>query len=206
MKQDAPGLWLLQSSEGFFQDEVDRAGRVVTSEVLRAERTLLPDWACEALELSAGAPRGSARALALESTGLVALRDRSPTGTTGRRGADEFKSQRIALPAAHKHSELAVSGGRRTLEAIPATPSIARLLEVPTGSPVAYIESVAQDKRLRPFDCYRAWLRTDRTRIEDAGHLRSKERSVSDKPSAHFVVESHFGRALTISRNWSRVP
>jgi hypothetical protein len=31
---------------------------------------------------------------------------------------------------------------------------------------VAFIESVAWDSDLRPFDCYRAWLRTDRMRID----------------------------------------
>jgi hypothetical protein len=44
----APGLWLLQSSEGFFQDEVDRLGRTVTSQILRADRGPLPAWAYRA--------------------------------------------------------------------------------------------------------------------------------------------------------------
>jgi DNA-binding GntR family transcriptional regulator len=52
------------------------------------------------------------------------------------------------------------------LEAIAAEPRIAELLELEPGAPVAYIESVAWDADLRPFDCYRAWLRTDRTRID----------------------------------------
>jgi hypothetical protein len=41
----------LRSSEGFFQEEVDRLGRRVTSEVLRAGRDPFPRWACRALEL-----------------------------------------------------------------------------------------------------------------------------------------------------------
>jgi hypothetical protein len=31
---------------------------------------------------------------------------------------------------------------------------------------VALIQSVAWDREMRPFDCYRAWLRTDRIRID----------------------------------------
>jgi hypothetical protein len=31
---------------------------------------------------------------------------------------------------------------------------------------VAFIESVAWDESRRPFDTYRAWLRTDRTKID----------------------------------------
>src|ERR1019366_1486023 len=65
-QQGEPGLWLLQSSEGFFQDEVDRAGRVVTSQVIRAERAPLPAWACNALELPVGA-----RGVTLERLGSV---------------------------------------------------------------------------------------------------------------------------------------
>ena len=49
MLRGEPGLWLLQSSEGFFHDEVDRRGRTVTSTILRAERGALPAWACKAL-------------------------------------------------------------------------------------------------------------------------------------------------------------
>ena len=39
---DQPGLWLLQSSEGFFRDEVGRRGSTVTSQILRAEAGALP--------------------------------------------------------------------------------------------------------------------------------------------------------------------
>src|SRR5689334_8104936 len=46
--------WLLQSAEGFFQDEVDRLGSAVTSKVLRLETGELPAWASEALELPEG--------------------------------------------------------------------------------------------------------------------------------------------------------
>jgi GntR family transcriptional regulator len=48
------GLSLLQSSEDFFQDEIDRLGHAVTSRLLRAERGPLPPWACDALGLPSG--------------------------------------------------------------------------------------------------------------------------------------------------------
>src|SRR5581483_8728096 len=57
-------------------------------------------------------------------------------------------------------------GGRRTLEARAAEPWLAELLELDAGAPVAFIESVAWDADMRPFDCYRAWLRTDRVRVD----------------------------------------
>lgn len=161
-----PGLWLLQSSEGFFQDEVDRLGRTVTSKILRAERSVLPSWACRALELpprSEGATVERLRAVdgkvALyvvnhlpEHVAEAALAIRNPNESLYRR----LREQAGAVP----------HGGRRTLEAVAAEPWLVELLELRAGAPVAFIESVAWDAQMRPFDCYRAWLRTDRTRID----------------------------------------
>ena len=58
------------------------------------------------------------------------------------------------------------AGGSRVVEAVRAEERLARVLEVPTGSPVLFIESVTWDRDLRPFDCYQSWLRTDRMRID----------------------------------------
>ena len=60
----------------------------------------------------------------------------------------------------------AVAGGRRSLEAVAAGPNLARLLELEASASLAYIESVSWDALDRPVDCYRAWLRTDRMRLE----------------------------------------
>jgi GntR family transcriptional regulator len=46
-----PRSWLLQSADGFFQDEVDRRGRRVTSRILRLELAPLPKWAADALHV-----------------------------------------------------------------------------------------------------------------------------------------------------------
>jgi GntR family transcriptional regulator len=61
---------------------------------------------------------------------------------------------------------LEVAGGRRFLEAVPAPKQISRLLEVAPGDPLIFIESVSWDAQMRPFHCYRVWLRTDRMRVE----------------------------------------
>jgi GntR family transcriptional regulator len=166
VRSGQPGLWLLQSSEGFFQDEVDRLGRTVTSRVLRAEREQLPPWACRALELppaSAGATVERLRAV----DGLVALYvvnhliEAVADAALAVDNPNESLYRRL-----REHAGVAPHGGRRTLEAVAAEPWLAGLLELEAGAPVAFIESVAWDIDLRPFDCYRAWLRTDRTRID----------------------------------------
>ncbi len=160
------GLWLLQSSEGFFQEEVDRLGRVVTSDILRADLGPLPTWACDALELpphSTGATLERLRSVdghialyvvnhLVEELADAALEIANPNESLYRRLAER--------------AGIAAGGGRRTLEARAAEPWLAELLELDAGAPVAFIESVAWDAEMRPFDCYRAWLRTDRIRVD----------------------------------------
>ena len=166
VQRGEPGLWLLQSSDGFFQDEVDRLGRTVTSRVLRAERRPLPPWASRALEVP---PRSEGATLErLRSVdGLVALYvvnhlvDRVAEAALAISNPNESLYRRLL-----ERAGVAPHGGRRTLEAVAAEPWLAELLELSPGAPVAFIESVAWDAEMRPFDCYRAWLRTDRTRID----------------------------------------
>src|SRR6478609_8080891 len=52
VSKSRPRSWLLQSSAGFFQEEVERGGRMVTSVVMRSvTRGPLPPWATSALGL-----------------------------------------------------------------------------------------------------------------------------------------------------------
>jgi GntR family transcriptional regulator len=157
--------WLLQSSEGFFQDEAERHGVPVTSTVLRNEVAPLPDWAADALAL----PRGS------EAPTIVRLR--SVEGQvalyTENYLLPELTDTVLALKpdaslyeALERELGLVIHGGRRVVEAVAAGEELGRLLEVAPGASLAFIESVSWNDELRPFDCYQAWLRTDRTRIE----------------------------------------
>jgi len=160
------GLWLLQSSEGFFQEEVDRLRRAVTSQILRSARDPLPGWACQALGLPVG------------STGATLERLRSVDGHVAlyvvNHLIDELADAALAISNPNEslyrrlNERLGVvpHGGRRVLEAVAAEGEVADLLELEPGAPVAFIESVSWDADMRPFDCYRAWLRTDRTKID----------------------------------------
>jgi GntR family transcriptional regulator len=166
VRQGPPGLWLLQSSEGFFQDEVDRLGRTVTSRILRAERGPLPAWACQALELkphSEGATLERLRSV----DGLVALYVVNHLGAAVADAALAIANPNESLyRRLRERASVVPQGGRRTLQAIAAEPWLAELLELPPGAPVAFIESMSWDAEMRPFDCYRAWLRTDRTGVD----------------------------------------
>ena len=161
-----PGLWLLQSSEGFFQDEVDRLGRTVTSQLLRAEHGPLEPWACDALGLPSGAKGATLERLRFVD-GLVALHvvnqlvDDAAEAALAISNPNESLYRRL-----RERAGIVPYGGRRTLEAVGAPPWVADFLELPPGAPVALIQSVSWDEQMQPFDCYRAWLRTDRTRID----------------------------------------
>ncbi|MBV9605652.1 MAG: GntR family transcriptional regulator [Solirubrobacterales bacterium] len=160
-----PRSWLIQSTEGFFHDEFLRAGRAVRSRILRLERVELPRWASDSLSLPAG------------SEGMVVERVRSVDGVVALYvinclpafaaeavvglQPDESLYQRLV-----EAGGISVVGGSRSLQAVTAGAKLAKLLEVDAGAALAYIESVTWDETDRPVDCYRAWLRTDRMRLD----------------------------------------
>lgn len=157
--------WLLQSSEGFFHDEVDRMGHQVTSKVLRHGIEPLPAWAATAL----GLPE--------HEHGLTVERLRYVDGKLAlyvvnhlpERVADAIEGADIenrSLYDCLAQRGLEVFGGRRVLEAVSAGERLARLLDVERNAPLVFIQSVSWDAALQPFDTYQAWLRTDRMKIE----------------------------------------
>jgi len=160
-----PRSWLIQTTEGFFQEQFIRTGHRVTSRILRIERTTLPPWATHALRLpdnSEGAVVERVRAV----DGLVALYCINCLPATVAEfvlglGPDESLYQRLA-----ETRSIHVTGGRRTIESVSAGDRLASLLEINPTDPVAYIESVAWDSTGQTVDSYRAWLRTDRMRID----------------------------------------
>jgi GntR family transcriptional regulator len=166
VQQAETGLWALQSSAGFFQEEVDRRGRTVTSQILRAEVGTLPRWATDSLGLSRGA------------RGVTLERLRSIDGKVAMYVANYLPlwladvALAIADPSESLYRRLRdraglePHGGRRTLAAVAADERLAEQLELNIGAPLVLIHSVAWDAEMRPFDCYRSWLRTDRTEIE----------------------------------------
>jgi GntR family transcriptional regulator len=161
----SPRMWLLQSQDGFFQEEASRMGRAVSSEILSRSVDELPHWAADAL----GLPQGS--------EGVVMERLRSVDGKIALCVTDclpaEFADVVLAMDGSHSLYQrlreahgLEVVGGRRFLEAVTAGKKLARLLEVAPADPLIFIESVSWDAQMRPFHSYRSWLRSDRMRVE----------------------------------------
>jgi GntR family transcriptional regulator len=160
-----PRSWLIQTTEGFFHDEFVRTGHRVNSRMLRLEQATLPHWASSALELpfdSEGVIVERVRTVDnLVALYVVNCLPRSLADVVLGLDPDESLYQRLAEKGGIK-----VIGGRRAVEAVSAGPRLAELLEVEPTHPLAYIESVSQDPEGQQIDCYRAWLRTDRMRID----------------------------------------
>jgi GntR family transcriptional regulator len=158
--------WMLQSSEGFFHDEVGRLGLEVTSRVLRAEVASLPTWASQALGLAVGAEGAVLERLRFIDGDVVLhvtdyLLPRYAPIALSLRDRDGSLYERLS-----SEQGVSVHGGRRIMEATHGSPAIAKLLEVGPRTPLLLIESVSWDDRLEPFHCYHSWLRTDRVPVE----------------------------------------
>ena len=158
--------WLLQSAEGLFQDETERLGRSVTSRILRLERGPLPGWALDALMLPKGAEGVTLeRVRAIDGNVALYVVNHLPSWLAD--AVLSLKDPNESLYRLLKESmRVEVAGADRTLEAIRAGGRLGKLLELSPGAPVVAIHSVAWDRQHRPFDCYLAWLRTDRLTIE----------------------------------------
>ena len=157
--------WLLQSSAGFY-DEAVRAGHTVTSKLLRRGLEVLPSWACDALELPPGSEGVTIERLRwVDGRPVMYVINHLPS-----RLADALIDADLAMGSLYRtlkdREGLEVFGGRRVVEAVTAQEELARLLEVEPGAPLLLVESVSWDGEHLPFECYRAWHRADRTRIE----------------------------------------
>lgn len=163
--EPAPTTGFLQSSAGF-QEDAERGGHVVTSRVLNVGVERMPAWAAAGLDREP------------ETHGVSVERVRSLDGQVvmyadtwilldfaeGVLAAD--LSRESLYHVLHERHGVVVHEGRRSVQAVVAEPRVASLLEVPEGSPLLYVEAITSDRDGRPFECYRAWHRTDRSRLE----------------------------------------
>lgn len=157
--------WLLQSSLGFYDDAV-RVGRTVTSRVLRNESGPLPQWAVDALRLPSGAEGATLERLRwVDGIPAMYVVTYLPAALAEAiEGADLGRGS--LYRTLEERAGLTVVGGRRVVEAVVAHAELARLLDVERGAPLLFVESVSWGSDRRPFECYRAWHRSDRTKIE----------------------------------------
>jgi GntR family transcriptional regulator len=157
--------WFLQSSHGF-HDEATRVGRTVTSRVLRREVEPLPQWAAQALGVPVGSPGVTLERVRAVDGELVMYVVSHLLEELAEVVLETELEHGSLYGALHEQRRLEVAGGRRVVEATTARKELARLLEVEPGAPVLLVQAVSWDGTMRPFECYRAWHRSDRTTIE----------------------------------------
>lgn len=167
VRDTRPRTWMIQSVDGFFGEQLSLSGRTVTSQTLRLEREGLPIWACDALAQPPGS-WGTVLERLRSVDGLVFLYVVNCLPDFVTQAVDGLQPEESLYHRLAERAGVSVMGGHRSLEAVGAGPELAKLLEVESGSSLAYIESRSWDELERPVDCYRAWLRTDRMRVEFA--------------------------------------
>jgi GntR family transcriptional regulator len=160
-----PSTWLLQSSGGFFHEEVDRMGVNVTSRLLRAEMAELPAWAATALEQPAGDVGVTIERLRyVDGRAALYVIDYLPKSFGP--SALQLRENESLYDLMQAREGVRVFGGRRSVKALSVGADLAALLEVAPRAPLVYIESVAWDDELRPFHCFASFVRSDRMPIE----------------------------------------
>jgi GntR family transcriptional regulator len=160
-----PSSWLLQSTHGFYDDAV-REGRKVTSRVLRREIQPLPPWALDALELPPGASGVALERLRWVDDQLVMyVITHLPMRLADTVLAADLEGGSL-YHTLEEQEGITVGGGYRLVEAVVARDDLAPLLEVERGAALLFVESVSWTADRRPFECYRAWHRADRTKVE----------------------------------------
>jgi GntR family transcriptional regulator len=163
--EQEPGGWLLQSAHGFYE-EAERAGHAVQSRVLGRRVEALPPWASDALRLPEGSDGVTVKRLRWIDDRLVMYVISHFPAVVAEALLHADLETGSLYRVLEEREGLVVAGGRRVVEATRADPELAGLLEVEPGSPLLYVEAVSWDNRLAPFECYRAWHRADRTKIE----------------------------------------
>lgn len=164
----APQGWLIEGAGGFLENGLGHSSPRVTTTVVSARRTALPDDAAKALQI----PSGSI-GLILERVrrvdGQIALFSTNylPTPVADAiAGATGVTDGTSALTMALQDAGYAAAGARRVVHAMPAPPAIAAHLQLADWVPLLRIRSTTWGKSGVPHDYYETWLRTDVVPLE----------------------------------------
>jgi GntR family transcriptional regulator len=159
----------LQTPLGFFED-LTASGHVVSSEVLRCDEAPATDAVAKALDLGAGDACVMLDRLRYVNGELTAftksfLPTRLHPQLLERLGAFDLRSRSL-YRFLEDECAVRIHSGHRSVEAVRATRELAKLLEVRSGDPLLYIQSIARDATGRALEHFEAWHRGDRARLE----------------------------------------
>ena len=200
----------VQRATGFY-DDVTRMGFELRTKVVRQEICELPLQVREFLDEATGVRIDRLRSVEGRVLAYV-------TTYVSARRCPGLEHQDLNDRSLYEHLDraygLRVHGGRRTVEAVAATPDIAQQLDVGPGTPVLLLRSASRTADGTPFEWFEAWHRADRTTFEveivpgeSVRPVVSVMRGTSedDAPQANaarprFDWNGVFGRALRADR------
>ena len=153
--------WGLQVASGFFEGEVDANQRNVETTILEAEIRPFRGHCAKALEIPEGADGFLLRRLrSLDGNMAVYSKNYLPRALSYAVLNGEVMSggslNKSLVNAGHR-----LTGARRTVGAIAAPADVAKLLDVPAGSPLLLVTSVSRGQDGRPIGYYNSYVRTD---------------------------------------------
>jgi GntR family transcriptional regulator len=158
----------IESTVGFFEDLTSRGHRV-DSRVMSCEVVAASDRVANALEIETGAKCIELVRLRLVNGEVIAF-TKSYLPHFDAEFFEKLTSADLGPVSLYRFLEeewgLQIDSGHRSLEAVAASPMLARLLEIETGEPALSIESIGRDASGRVVEYFQAWHRGDRTRLE----------------------------------------
>lgn len=183
---------LFQNFTGLSEDVAARGG-VLRSEVRRLETTLAPSLVAQALNLENGAAVIILERLRFVNEVPWALSTTYvPYELCPQLLEEDFTHQSLYALLEQKYG-ISIYYGRRSVEAIVTTPTIAHALSIKENDPILRLRSTAYDESARPVEYFIAHHRGDLSRFEvnllrrrgmpvDAGSLPAAPTMVAETP------------------------
>jgi GntR family transcriptional regulator len=158
----------MESTVGFFEDLTGQ-GHEVLSEVISVDLIRPAPHIATTMDL-----RDDARVIEVvrlrRVDDMVVALVKSYVNSDSEELLDRLRNEDLAHASLYRILEdpwgLRIESGKRSLEATKAEGMLARLLEVGSGDPVLYIESVGSDEQGAVVEYFQAWHRADRSRLE----------------------------------------
>ncbi|HSK96593.1 MAG TPA: UTRA domain-containing protein [Euzebyales bacterium] len=152
----------VQRATGFY-DDLSRMGFALRTKVVRQEICELPLQVREFLDSETGIRIDRVRSVEGRVLAYV-------TTYVSPRRCPGLERQDLNDRSLYEHLDrvygLQVHGGRRTVEAVAATPEIAGHLDVAPGTPLLLLRSASRTADGAPLEWFEAWHRADRTMFE----------------------------------------
>jgi GntR family transcriptional regulator len=158
----------MESTVGFFEDMTSH-GHSVSSSVLSIDRIEVAGRIRELMGADAGAH-------CIEVVRQRAVNDEVVAFTKSYVNRDDpqllehLRAADLSQGSLYRILEesfgLRIESGHRSIEATAAAGMMTKLLDVGQGDPLLYVESVGRDAYGGAIECFRAWHRADRMRVE----------------------------------------